>query len=60
MNKSTEKIIENLKLKYKNNADAMDEINRAKETIEYHEKNRDIDKAIGHAKQFEAFLHDWY
>ncbi len=60
MNKSTEKIIEILKLKYRNDADAMDEINRAKETIEHHEKNRDIDRAIGHAKQLEAFLHDWY
>ncbi len=60
MNDTAKKIMEKLKKRYSADPDAADIIRQAEETIKYHEKNRNIDKAVGTAYQLEAFLHDWH
>ena len=55
-----EKKISDLRKKYYSNKDAQEEIDRAVETIMYHEKRGEDEKALNHAKALEDFLYDWY
>lgn len=52
--------IKSMERKYKNDEEAMGEINQAKDTIAYYIDKGEEDKAFSHARQLEAFLHDWY
>ena len=52
--------IQRLKEKYSNDVEALDEIRRAEETINYYMQQGQPEKATAHIKQLEAFLHDWY
>lgn len=49
-----------LEAAYKGDKEALDEIARAKETIEYHEKRGELEKAESTLNNLGAFLHDWY
>lgn len=40
--------------------DSQEEIGRAVETILYHEKRGEDEKALNHAEALSDFLHDWY
>ena len=53
------KIITELRKKYRSE-DAQDEIKRAIDTILYHEKHGEDEKALNHAEALSDFLHDWY
>lgn len=53
------KTIAELRKKYRS-VDAQEEIDRAVETILYHEKRGEDEKAINHAEALSDFLHDWY
>ena len=53
------KIITELRKKYRSE-DAQDEIKRAIDTILYHEKRGEDEKALNHAEALSDFLHDWY
>ena len=55
-----DKKISDLRKKYYSNKDAQEEIDRAVETIMYHEKHGEDEKALNHAKALEDFLYDWY
>lgn len=59
-NKTINKKITALEAKYKKDAEALAEIERAKVTILYYEQQGDDKKAINEINQLEAFLHDWY
>lgn len=54
-----DRIVE-LEKAYRGDNDALDEIARAKETIEYHESKGDNAKAVSALNNLTAFLHDWY
>lgn len=58
-NEKIVKIIAELKNRYYSE-DAQEEIDRAVETIMYHEKRGEDEKALNHAKALEDFLYDWY
>lgn len=49
-----------LREKYGDDPDAQDEIDRAVETVLYHEKRGENEKAWNHIQVLEGFLHDWY
>lgn len=49
-----------LREKYGDDPDAQDEIDRAVETVLYHEKRGENEKAWNHVQVLEDFLHDWY
>ncbi len=55
-----DKKISDLRKKYYSNKDAQEEIDRAVETIMYHEKRGEDEKALNHSKALEDFLYDWY
>ena len=59
-NEKIAKKITELRKKYYNDKDAQDEISRAVETVLYHEKRNEDDKALIHIQALEDFLHDWY
>lgn len=59
-NKTINEKISALEHKYKNDAAALEEIERAKETILYYEKQGDEKKAQSEVNQLVAFLHDWH
>lgn len=59
-NKKLHDRIVKLEAAYKGDKEALDEIARAKETIEYHEKRGELDKAESTLNNLGAFLHDWY
>ena len=54
-----DRIVE-LEKAYKGDGDALDEIARAKETIEYYENIGEREKASSTLNNLVAFLHDWY
>ena len=54
-----DRIVE-LEKTYRRDENALDEIARAKETIEYHERNGESEKATSTLNNLVAFLHDWY
>ncbi len=56
----TTEIIDSLLKKYKDDEEAIKEIEQAKETVKYYLKQEQKQKAISHIKQLEAFLKDWY
>ena len=65
MKETADEIIAELERKYKDNPDALDEIERAKETIAYiKEKEKQGgytgQPSLGHAEETRAILHDWY
>ena len=49
-----------LEAAYKGDKEALDEIARAKETIEYYEQRGELDKAESTLNNLGAFLNDWY
>lgn len=59
-NKEIDKKLISLEVKYRKDPEALEEIERAKETIIYHEKRGEDEKAASAVVQLEAFLHDWY
>ena len=59
-NKEIDKKLISLEVKYRKDPEALEEIERAKETIIYHEKRGEDAKAASAVVQLEAFLHDWY
>ena len=59
-NAEIEKLILSLKVKYRKDADALEEIARAEQTIVYYEKKNEHEKAEQHAKGLEDFLKSWY
>lgn len=54
------RILDELGKKYENDADALDEISRARETVIYYEEKGEKEKAINHAKGLGDFLREWY
>lgn len=60
MSEAIKNKIDALEAKYKDDSEALAEINRAKHTIEYYEQNNEPAKAKAHANNLEAYLNDWY
>lgn len=60
MSEAIKNKIDALEAKYKGDSEALDEINRAKQTIEYYESKNEPEKAQAHANNLEAYLNDWY
>lgn len=54
------KVIVELKEKYANDGEALEEIRRAEKTIEYYRQQGQEEKAQAHLNNLKAFLHDWY
>ena len=52
--------MDELKKKYKNDEDAMEEIERHIETVKYYEEKGNLQQAKSATVHLEAFLHDWY
>lgn len=59
-NKEIEEKLSELTIEYRKDPEALEEIERARETIIYHEKRGEDKKALSEVVQLEAFLHDWY
>ena len=58
-NEKITEIIKDLRKKCQSE-DSQEEIGRAVETILYHEKRGEDEKALNHAEALSDFLHDWY
>lgn len=59
-NQTIDKKLMALEVKYRKDPEAIDEIKRTRETVVYHEKRGENEKALSAVRQLEAFLHDWY
>lgn len=58
-NEKITEIIKDLRKKCQSE-DSQEEIGRAVETILYHEKRGEDEKAMNHVEALSDFLHDWY
>lgn len=52
--------VNELKEMYENDKDALDVIERGIETLNYHIRRQELDKAKSYIVNLEVFLHDWF